>query len=539
MNVALLSNVNVLTIAEKANKFANTYTPPGYNTWMTELLDNNSGINQKDIDVIVFLLDGTSLVNEAMNPRELVEKFEVIESFAKTHPNIGIVVNTIDVIDYLPKPISEFPSARDLQLQWNKNLKKSNTKNLNWFDLVELISIYGRKKMYSNKGWYLGNIRFSNFGDDIILNEIRKVLKGFVGIRKKCIVLDLDNTLWGGVIGEDGIDGISLSNIKEGSQYYLFQKQLKRLKELGVLLAICSKNNPDDAIEVMKKHPSMVLKEEDFVSMKINWKTKVENISELAQELNIGLDSILFLDDSKFERESVKNQLPEVIVPEFPEDTTKLPNWFTNIQKEYFMFILVTEEDTRKTEMYRSQMKREYLKKTTPKLDEYLKSLQMKQRIWFVTEKDIPRAAQLTQKTNQFNLTTRRYTEFDIRRMVESDDYIVLMSSMRDKFGDNGKIALMIIEKADKVKIDTFLMSCRVMGRYIENQFVDYVENMLSEMGIEEIEAEYIPTKKSVPVKDFWDSLGYKRAKEENGLVKYKLKIREKPRRIFYSELDV
>jgi len=395
------------------------------------------------------------------------------------------------------------------------------------------------EKMYSRKGWYLGNLRFSNFGEDIIIEEIKRILESFRGNKKKCLVLDLDNTLWGRVVGEVGLDGISLSAVKEGSQFYLFQRQLKGLKEMGVLLTICSKNNPEDAKEVLNNHPAMLLKEKDFVLMKINWKPKPENISELAQELNIGLDSMVFIDDSEFERESVKSQLPEVIVPEMPKDTTKLPEWFLDIQRKYFLFISVTEEDANKTEMYQSQAQREQLQKLSTNLEEYLKSLQMKQKIWSVSEEDIVRAAQLTQKTNQFNLTTRRYTEFDMRRMIESDDYLVLMSSMEDKFGDNGKIALMIVEKNDRrARIDTFLMSCRVMGRYVENQFVDYVESMLANMGLEEIEAEYITTKKSAPVKDFWDSLGYKRVKEEDGKVLYNLKISEKPKRVYFSVLE-
>jgi len=539
MNTAILSNINISSIVEKIQGFTNVYSPAGYNTWTSELLDTNSELNKSKIDIIFFLLDGLSLIEEVGDSGKIQDKLRLIENFAKSHPQTAVVVNTIDIINQIPEAINGIPTARRLQSEWNSCDSKHDFGHLYWLDLAEQITIHGREKMYSRKGWYLGNLRFSNFGEEIIVEEIKRIIESFKGNRKKCLILDLDNTLWGGVVGEVGLDGISLSAVKEGSQFYIFQRQLKRLKEMGVLLTICSKNNPEDAKEVLNNHPAMILKEKDFVLMKINWKSKPENISESAQELNIGLDSMVFIDDSEFERESVKSQLPDVIVPEMPKDTTKLPEWFLDIERKYFLFISVTEEDANKTEMYQSQAQREQLQKSSMNLEEYLTSLQMKQKIWSVSEEDIVRAAQLTQKTNQFNLTSRRYTEFDIRRMIESDDYLVLMSSMEDRFGDNGKIALMIIEKKGRrARIDTFLMSCRVMGRFIENQFVDYVENMLANMGVEEIEAEYIITKKSAPVKDFWDSLGYKRVKEEDGNVIYNLEISEKPERVFYSVLD-
>jgi len=539
VNVAILSNINISSIEKKLQEVTDVYSPAGYNTWTSELLDTSSELHKRKIDIVFFLLDGLYLIEGLENSEELLEKLRLIADFAKSNPHIAVVVNTIDIANQMPEAINAIPSARRLQSEWNRCDSNHDFDHLYWFDLVELVTIHGREKMYSRKGWYLGNLRFSNFGEDIIVEEIERIIAGFMGNKKKCLVLDLDNTLWGGVVGEVELDGISLSAVKEGSQFYLFQRQLKRLREMGVLLTICSKNNPEDAKEVLNNHPAMILKEKDFVLMKINWKPKPENISELAQELNIGLDSMVFIDDSEFERESVKSQLPDVIVPEMPKDTTKLPDWFLDIQRKYFLFVSVTEEDANKTEMYQSQAQREQLQKLSTNLEEYLSSLQMKQKIWLVSEEDIVRAAQLSQKTNQFNLTTRRYTEFDIRRMIESDDYLVLMSSMEDKFGDNGKIALMIVEKnGRRARIDAFLMSCRVMGRYVENQFVDYMESMLANMGVEEIEAEYITTKKSAPVKDFWDSLGYKRVKEEDGKVLYNLRISEKPERVFYSVLE-
>ncbi len=540
MHVAIFSNVNATSIVRKVSDFADVYTSPGYSTWRSEILDENSELYKSAAQVVLFLIDGYSLSNETKCLDDVKTSFALIEGFSDSHSDIAVVANAIDVIDYMRDAIVNVSESKKVQYEWNQLLANSKVKNLFVFDLQDIITKYGRQRIYSNKGWYLGSLRFSNFGEEIIVREIKRIIESVKGLRKKCIVLDLDNTLWGGVVGEVGIEGISLSVAKEGSQFWIFQKQLLKLKEMGILLAVCSKNNPKDAEEAIEKHPAMVLKKKDFVSMKINWNSKPDNISKLAKELNIGLGSMVFIDDSRFEREAVRSLLPEVTVPEMPSDSTAIPEWFIDVQKDHFLFMSTTEEDTKKTEMYQSQAQREALLKNSHTLEDYLESLDMKHYIWRVTEQDIPRAAQLTQKTNQFNLTTRRYTESQIREMLKSDRFLLFMSRLHDKFGDNGKIALMIIVKQEKkARVDSLMISCRVMGRYIENQLVDYIESLLIKEGMEEVISEYSRTARNIPVKGFWEKLGYKVIKREGESVFYHLKLSERPKRVYYSELII
>jgi len=347
-------------------------------------------------------------------------------------------------------------------------------------------------------------------GEKAIAEEIGRAWNAIKGNRKKCLVLDLDNTLWGGVIGEDGLQGIELSTTKEGSRFRDFQKRIKDLKDQGVLLTIASKNNEEDAMEAIRDHPDMVLREDDFVIIKANWEPKPVNIQKIANELNIGLDSLVFIDDNPIERESVKNALPEVNVPDFPKDTSMLESFVIEISKRYFPVLKLTEEDLSKTDQYKVEQKRNEIKQKSISIEEYLLSLEMKKTFRQIDESDVTRAAQLTQKTNQFNLTTRRYTESDIWNMMKSEDHQVWIGDLEDKFGSYGKVILAIVKLEENTAIiDTFLMSCRVMGRNIEKEFLNEIEKEMVSKGKNRIISEYIPTTKNSVVKDFWTENGY------------------------------
>ncbi|BBJ28315.1 HAD-IIIC family phosphatase [Athalassotoga saccharophila] len=544
MKIAILSNVNVDSMGEKLNDHFQVYTPPGFNTWINEISNDNSGLNLFDPDVVFILIDGISLFPETRFEDAIPiidDLMSFIGKYSEKNSKKRIIISNIDVKDPRLVPFKYYKDTSRIENAWVEKIKSLNRENIYIFDLQGLIRDNGRNSMYSDKGWYFGGMRFSMNGEKIIVSEVSKIFFAFKGGQKKCIVLDLDNTLWGGIIGEDGINGISLSDVKEGSQYKDFQKRLKDLKNMGVLLAIASKNNFDDAIEVIRNHPHMVLKEEDFVSMKINWDPKYVNIQKIAEDLNIGLNSIVFIDDDKFERESVKTQLPEVEVPDFPQDSTMLAKWITQLQKDYFEFIEVTEEDLEKTEMYKSQEKRKTLLEQSASFEDYLSSLEMKLKIWNLKKEDLPRAAQLTQKTNQFNVTTKRYTEFDLEKMMADPNFSVYIGSVADKFGDNGKVVFLIVKKdKDIAYIDTFLMSCRVMGRHIEDHVMDFVEEEMKKQGIKKIRASYIPTKKNISVKNLWDDLGYKRISEgQNGEVSYEIDLENKPERKVYSQLVI
>ena len=335
--------------------------------------------------------------------------------------------------------------------------------------------------------------------------------------RKKCLVLDLDNTLWGGIIGEDGVEGILLSGSYPGKVFHLWQEGLKELQKCGVMLVICSKNNISDVEEVWSKRDDMLLHKDDFVAMRINWQDKATNIRELADELNIGLDSMVFVDDNPTERELIKQQLPEVIVPNFPEQPYGLIGLYKELVENYFGTYHITQEDREKTSQYIANAQRRQQQASFTNMEEYLLSLEMKLRIEKVSPATLQRVVQLTQKTNQFNLTTRRYTEFEIQKMIDNGADIWTLN-VSDKFGDYGLTGVIIITDG---KIYTFLISCRVLGKGIETAFIKKV--LSNYTG--EIRAEYIPTMKNMQVAELYNNIGFEIEHETSLSKKYKALI--------------
>jgi FkbH-like protein len=309
------------------------------------------------------------------------------------------------------------------------------------------------------------------------------------------------------------VEGISLSSSGVGSLYQDVQRVAKELAKQGVLLAVSSKNNLLDALSPFKEHPHMVLREEDFVKFKANWDPKPVNIAAIARELNIGLDSLVFIDDNPLEREAVKAALPLVTVPDVPEDSSKLPAFMADVARRYFTALRVGTEDRGKTEMYRAEAKREAERETHISFDNYLASLEMKLNLHSLREDEITRAAQLTQKTNQFNLTTKRYTEADMAALAKDASVRAWMGELSDKFGDYGRICLVIArldpETPSQATVDTFLMSCRIMGRGVEEAVTTMVERSLFAEGVTTLRGLYTPTAKNEPVREFWNKMGY------------------------------
>jgi FkbH-like protein len=348
-------------------------------------------------------------------------------------------------------------------------------------------------------------------------NQIRTIeLK-----RKKCLVLDLDNTLWGGILGEDGMSGIALGGDYPGKAYKMFQQQILDLSRQGIILAICSKNNLEDVRQLWMTHPDVVLKEEHFALLRINWNNKADNIREIAQELNIGLDSLVFIDDNPAEREIVKNYLPEVTVPDFPGQPYQLPLFFKELAAQYFSIYALTEEDKQKTEQYKANTQRSNEQRSFTNLEEYICNLKIELKIAEVNNLTLTRAAQMTQKTNQFNLTTHRYTDADLSEMLQNKHKIFTLS-VSDKFGDSGITGLCIVQIVDRdAYIDSLLLSCRILGKNIENAFLSFILKILQSKGIKKIAADYIPSAKNAQVIDFYEKNGFTVEKEDENRVKH------------------
>ncbi|MDR2137737.1 MAG: HAD-IIIC family phosphatase [Synergistaceae bacterium] len=521
--IALLSNFTVGSLVlriEKERGGSKIFVPPGFNVWKAELLNPSSPLWWDPIKTIYVILHGPALFSDGAGAdfaEPLTELLDLLEQKRGEHKDKIFVVSTLDLPSSPALPLTGENFSAQAAAYWRCGLEKMGVPVL---DLAELVTETGRERFYSLKMWYFGSLPFSRLGESLLAQEILRVERILRGERKKCLVLDLDGTLWGGVIGEDGIEGIALASSGVGSQYRDAQRVVKELSRQGVLLAIASKNNLQDALSPFRKHPHALLREEDFVNIKADWNPKPRNIAEIAQELSIGLDSLVFIDDNPVEREAVKSALPQVTVPDFPEDTSRLPAFMENIAQTYFTALRVGEEDLEKTKMYQAEAKREAVRDSYRSLDDYLASLAMELKLYRLAPDnagEIARAAQLTQKTNQFNLTTRRYTEADVAAMVNDRRVRVWMGELRDRFGDYGRICLAIArlngpkpcEETEAV-IDTFLMSCRVMGRGVEDALLGWVERSLSHEGVTTIRGQYRETSKNEPVREFWDKMGYK-----------------------------
>lgn len=345
---------------------------------------------------------------------------------------------------------------------------------------------------------------------------------------RKVLVLDCDNTLWDGILGEDGDSQIQMNNAtRSGRIFREVQQILKGFRKQGVLLALCSKNNSGDVDRILTDHPDMLLRNDDWVAKKINWQDKATNLRQMSAELNLGLDSFVFVDDSSFELGLVQDELPQVACVKVPETLSDYPAVMRRLAREFFV-LSRTSEDLRKTEMYRQEQMRGETKARFATLDDYLRSLGLLVRVAWNDAISVARAAQLTQKTNQFNLTTRRYTEADLARMLAEGNFAIATFAVSDRYGDYGITGLAIVQieaEGGVASIDTLLISCRVIGRNVECAFFDYLVGKLRAMGVAKLQAEYLRTPKNDQVSGFYDSLGFHTIVAEAGLWKYDLTL--------------
>ena len=329
---------------------------------------------------------------------------------------------------------------------------------------------------------------------------------------KKCVILDLDNTTWGGIIGDDGIENIQIGSLGIGKAFSEFQYWIKKLKNRGIIIAVCSKNTESIAKEPFEKHPDMVLRMEDISVFKANWNNKADNIRHIQSILNIGFESMVFLDDNPFERNIVRENIPEICVPELPEDPANYLEYLYKLN--LFETVSFSNEDTERTKLYQIEALRAKVFQKFTNEDDFLKNLNMISDIQPFNKFNTPRIAQLSQRSNQFNLRTIRYTEADIERISTSDDYVTFAFTLEDKFGDNGLICVTILKKEDEKSlfIDTWFMSCRVLKRGMEIFVLNTIVNFAKENGFTTIKGEYIPTLKNDIVKDHYLNLGFEKS---------------------------
>ena len=376
-------------------------------------------------------------------------------------------------------------------------------------DVAAIAETVGLANWHDPVMYHMAKLPFAQKLVPFYAEQVCRIIAAMSGKARRALILDLDNTLWGGVIGDDGLNGIELGQGNAvGEAYLAVQNTVLKLRQRGIVLAVCSKNNDTTARIPFREHPDMLLNESHISVFRANWEDKVPNIQFIAETLNLGLESIVFLDDNPVERDRVRYELPEVAVPELPEDPAYYPR--TLLAAGYFEAVYFSDEDRSRVENYQANVKRVALRETATDLNTYLKTLQMTAVLRPFDEDGIKRIVQLVSKTNQFNLTTHRYNESQVRDFMKNDQYLTLQVRLADTFGDNGMVSVVICKKsAEEWFIDTWLMSCRVVGRRLEEVVFYEIVKVAKLDGAKKITGVYIPTERNEIVRDYYLKLGF------------------------------
>jgi FkbH-like protein len=382
-------------------------------------------------------------------------------------------------------------------------------------DYDALVARHGSEHWHDERKWLMARLPISANYLLQMAREWTRFIVPLSGRTAKVLVVDLDNTLWGGVIGEDGMAGIKVGPEYPGAAYQALHRALLDLSRKGILLAVCSKNNLDDAMEALDQHPGMLVRAKHFAAMRINWTDKSQNLREIAQELNVGIDALAFLDDNPFEREQVRAALPEVTVINLPKDPLDYASAVRNCA--VFERLTLSAEDQQRTEMYAAQKERTGAEQSFQSKEDFFRFLEQEAELEPVSDLTLARVAQLTQKTNQFNLTTRRYTEPQLAEMAKRPEWHIFSIKVRDRFGDHGLVGVAIThEQGGQCEVDTFLLSCRVIGRTVETALLAHLAESAAQRGCKQLVGWFLPTKKNAPARDFYQQHKFVR-QEDNG----------------------
>lgn len=492
-----------------------------YDQISQNVFNKESQFHQKESEFVIILISSEKLL-------ESFQKLDVKERASFSSSKISYFENIVANIPNTCKVIfNSFPHITDsvfgnfsssveesfnYQLSLlNLKLKKllHNSGNLFLCDIEALQNQVGLRNRIHYKFYFSYKMAYRLDFLPLLSKNYVDIIKASRGIQlKKCLILDLDNTTWGGVIGDDGIEGIQIGNLGIGKAFDSLQLWAKDLKNRGVIICICSKNTQSIAKEPFEKHPDMILSLNDISVFVANWENKADNIRHIQQVLNIGFDSMVFLDDNPFERNLVRKELPEITVPELPKDPAEYMDYI-HLQN-LFETVSYSTEDNNRTKRYQDEAKRLASKQSFSSIDDYLDSLSMTAEIKAVDNFSIPRVSQLTQRSNQFNLRTKRYSEEEINNMISNDEFLAFQVSLSDKYGEYGIISLVIGEKkSNTLFIDTWIMSCRVLKRGVEKLVVNFLAEKARELNIDTIVGEYIPTLKNGIVAGLYFELGF------------------------------
>jgi FkbH-like protein len=494
-----------------------------YNQVQTDLLDESSGLHSFKPDVVVFSIDARYArgLREG-NVDHTVAALEGFWALARTRLRASVIQQTClpifpDVLGNNEHRLAEAPQP------WIKALNRAmlaagDAMGVVFLDADKHSGRDGLENWYDPQLWHRSKQEIHPRASLLYGDHVARLVAARSGISCKCMVLDLDNTLWGGVIGDDGLDGIKLGQgTPEGEAYTEFQQFVLQQRARGVILAVCSKNNLQTALEVFERHPDMLIRQKDVAAFSVSWDSKVEGLRKIAAELNIGVDSLLFVDDNPAERDLVRRSLPGVAVPELPAD----PAYYCDclMRSGYLESISVTAEDAVRADQYQANQERARLQEASGDMQSYLTDLGMELEWGRVNQESFTRAVQLANKTNQFNMTTRRFTDAEVAAMAADPDWILLTARLKDKFGDNGIVALGFIHNEEGVGfIDTWVMSCRVFGRRLEDEMMNlFVAQLRAHPAAPaSLKGWYKPTPKNSIVRDLYARLGFSMEQQDD-----------------------
>jgi FkbH-like protein len=488
-----------------------------------QILNSKSEFNDNDFDITIVFESSHSLLkkynstpNKESFSEEQFTRFEVlIKQLLQSNQTKVILFNYYELNDQVCGNFSsKNKSSFIYQLRRLNFLISEFTTTISRISILDISSIQNRigsKNMFDSSLYVNYGMVLNLDSLPVISKNIVDIISSYNSIFKKCIIVDLDNTLWGGIIGDDGIENIKLGNLGIGKSFIDFQYWIKKLKERGIIICVCSKNNEDVAKNVFINHPDMVLSLEDISVFVANWDSKVDNINNIQKTLNINFDSIVFLDDNPFERNSVKDNIPEITVPDLPEDPSNYLDFL--YQENLFETSSLSTLDKDRTKLYQTEYKRIKSKSDFTDLSDYMLNLNMISNVNLLNSFNIPRVSQLSQRSNQFNLRTIRYSDEDLVEIMNSDNSYGLVFDLKDKFGDHGIISFIILKMTsnNEVFIENWAMSCRVLERGMENFIVNYLQEFCVDKRIGLIVSEYIKTPKNSLVKNLYPKLGFER----------------------------
>jgi FkbH-like protein len=515
-----------------------TYEPE-YNTVHQTVLDPDSQLYSFRPDFVVVLTAVQALRNVLLSvdvteridaaEREARQLVSIIKRAAEI-PGVTVVVN--EFVAPYERPWGNLSrrvegSLPNAVARINERLRAlaAETENVYTVDTDHIAAWVGKQSWFDERLWFYSKSFCHPEALPHVAGQALDIFRAVKGRSIKCVALDLDNVLWGGVVGDDGLEGIRLGDLGEGEAFVQFQTWLKELRARGIILGVCSKNDPEKAHEPFREHSDMVLREEDISCFIANWDDKAQNLRQLASRLNIGLDSILFIDDTPFERNLVRELVPEVCVPEMPTDPAEFVPYLESLN--LFESTQFSDEDRKRADFYRANVLRETEQTRFADVNEYLVSLEMAAEFERFDDLHLPRIAQLVQRTNQFNLTTIRHSPAELKDFAEDPDYFPFYVTLTDRFGDNGLISVVIAKRdGDALELVTWLMSCRVISRRLEEFVLDQLVELARDVGAATVRGRYVPTKKNGLVAKHYEKLGFSLVKaHEDGTTDWRLEI--------------